>query len=431
MNQFISEELKTPVAGVYDVIVVGGGPAGVGAALAAARNGASTLIIERFSCLGGMWTSGLVNPLFDFANKGGIVQEIVDLINEAGMNDCSDYTYYTFDMEYMKLILDRLMKQAGVDILFHSFFASPIMDGDLIRGIVIENKGGRQAYLAQRVIDCTGDGDVAARAGAPYKYGRDSDHATQPMTLMFKISNMDYIQRYADNPLGNDLYWLMKRAVEKEGLTDYEFNFKNPCLLKLPGQRTGVLQMTHMRGFDATDPRSLTDAEIEGRERVHEAITFFKKYLQPFEHVQLDQTAAMIGVRESRRIMGEYEITLEDMLAGAKFADGFATCCFNVDIHQPDGVSQEDSKRLYPIKPYQLPYRALVPLKVDNLLVAGRCISGTYEAHASYRVTGDCVAMGQAAGTAAALSIHENLLPRQLDGAKVVGRMVEQGARVE
>lgn len=430
MNRYLTESLNTPILGEYDVIVVGGGPAGIGAALAAARNGASTLIIERFSCLGGMWTSGLVNPLFDYENKGGIVQEIVDLINDAHMNECSDHTYYTFDMEYMKLILDRLMKQAGIDVLFHSFFALPVVENGVIRGITVENKGGREAYLAKRVIDCTGDGDVAARAGAPFRIGRESDNATQPMTLMFKISNMDYIQRYATSDHGNDLYFLMKRALELNGVKDYEFNFVRPCLLKLPGYRTGVMQMTHMRGFDATDPRSLSAAETEGRERVNDAMVFFKRYLPQFEEARLEQTATMIGVRESRRITGEYELTLDDMLAGRRFDDGFATCCFGVDIHQPDGVSQEETGSKYAIRPYQLPYRSLVPLGVENLLVAGRCISGSYEAHASYRVTGDCVAMGQAAGTAAAMSVKERRTPREMDGKRIASVMQEQGAKL-
>ena len=427
MERMIEEKLSTRIDGEYDVIVVGGGPAGVGAALAAARNGAKTLVIEHFSCLGGMWTSGLVNPLFDYANKGGIVQEIVDKINEAQMNDHSG-NMYTFDMEYMKLVLDRLMRGADVDVLFHTNFASPVLDGDRIIGVTVENKGGRSAYLGKRIIDCTGDGDVAARAGAPYTVGRPQDSACQPMTLMFKISQMDYVQRYP-NPLkeNTDLYWVMKHGLEADGITDYEFNFERPCLLKLPGLHTGVLQMTHMRGYSGTDPRDLSKAEMEGRERVWEAIDFFKAHCPEFKTVQLDQTAAMIGIRESRHIQGEYCLTLEDMQAGRKFEDGFATCCFGVDIHQPDGKSQE---KAIPIRPYQLSYRCLVPLKVENLLVAGRCISGSYEAHASYRVTGDCVAMGQAAGTAAALSIREDVTPRQMDGRKVARTMEAQGARL-
>lgn len=422
---YVTETLETKIAGEYDVIVVGGGPAGTGAALAAARHGKKTLVIERFSCMGGMWTSGLVNPLFDYEGKGGIVEELVQDIDAAGMSSRSGYRYYTFDMEFMKLLIDRKMRQAGVDVLFHTYFALPILSDGAVTGVVVENKGGRMAFLGRRIVDCTGDGDVAARAGAPFHYGRAGDHAVQPMTLMFKISNMEFVQQYP-YPGGNDLYQLMKRAVEHDKL-DYEFNFVNPCLLRLPGRQTGVLQMTHMRGLSAIDPWELSAAEMEGRERVDDAMRFFKSHLQQFANVQLDQTAAMIGVRESRRIEGEYELTLEDMEAGRTFDDGFATCRFGVDIHQPDGKSQEENRK-YKIKPYQIPYRCLVPLCVENLLVAGRCISGSYEAHASYRVTGDCVAMGQAAGTAAALSLDAAVTPRALDGREVVGAMVADGA---
>ncbi len=422
---YVTEILETRIAGAYDVIVVGGGPAGTGAALAAARHGKKTLVIERFSCMGGMWTSGLVNPLFDYEGKGGIVEELVRDIDAAGMSARSGYRYYTFDMEFMKLLIDRKMRQAGVDVLFHTYFALPILSDGAVTGVIVENKGGRMAFLGERVIDCTGDGDVAARAGAPWSYGRDGDHAVQPMTLMFKISNMEFVQQYP-YPGGNDLYQLMKRAVEHDNL-NYEFNFVNPCLLRLPGRQTGVLQMTHMRGLSAIDPWNLSAAEMEGRERVDDAMRFFKSHLQQFANVQLDQTAATIGVRESRRITGEYEMTLADMEIGRTFRDGFTTCRFGVDIHQPDGKSQEENRK-YQIKPYQIPYRCLVPLSVQNLLVAGRCISGSYEAHASYRVTGDCVAMGQAAGTAAALSLDATVAPRALDGKHVVDAMIEDGA---
>lgn len=425
---FISENRKTPVLGEYDVIVVGGGPAGFGAAVASARGGAKTLLIEKFGCLGGMWTSGLVNPLFDYENKGGIVQELVDEINAMGMNSSSG-RMYTFDFETMKLLLDRMVLKAGADILLHTFFADAIVEDNKVCGVIVENKGGRAAYKANIVIDCTGDGDVAARAGAPWKMGRDSDGKWQPMTLMFKIGNLDYVQNY-DYPYGNrnELFDLMLRAVKREGLNDYQFNFTRPCLLRLPGQHVGVMQMVHVRGRSGIDPVDLTKAEIEGRELVHEAMSFFKKYLPEFQHAQLEQTASMIGIRETRRIMGLYEITIDDMLAGRRFEDGFCICAFGVDIHQPDGHGQEDGKS-YPIKPYHIPYRSLVPQKVKNLLVAGRCISGSFEAHASYRVTGDCVAMGQAAGTAAALCLERSTSPEALDGKLVVKKMVADGAR--
>jgi hypothetical protein len=435
MNYY-NEERKTPILGEYDVIVAGGGPAGFGAAVAAGRSGAKTLLIERFNCLGGMWTSGLVNPLFDYENKGGIVQELVDRINSLGMNTLSGPEMYTFDFETMKLLLDRMVLGAGVKMLLHTFIVDVVMEGDTICGVIVENKGGRGVYKAKIVIDCTGDGDVAARAGAPWNMGRPEDGKTQPMTLMFKIGNLDYVQTYP-NPIrpkeygtgsGTELFDLMDISIKQKGVKDYEWNFIQPCILRLPGQHIGVMQMTHMRGKSGLDPNELTEAEIEGRERVATAMADLKKYLQGFEHSQLEQTAAMIGVRETRRIKGLYELTQEDLGKGARFDDGFCICHFGVDIHQPDKNSQEND-RVFHMKPYHIPYRSLVPLKVKNLLVAGRCISGDFIAHASYRVTGDCAAMGQAAGTAAGLCLEDKKAPHELDGKLVVKKMVADGAK--
>ena len=434
--EYFNEERKTPIAGFYDVIVAGGGPSGVAAAIAAGRSGKKTLLLERQNCLGGMWTSGLVNPLFDFENKGGIIQEIVDRINETGMHTMSGPWYYTFDFETMKLVLDRLVLGAGVDILFHTWFADVIMEGDTITGVIVENKSGRSAYKAKIVIDCTGDGDVAARAGAQFALGRPEDGLTQPMTLMFKIGNLDYVQTYP-NPFrskecgsgsGTELYDIMEFSMKQKGVTGYEWNFIQPCLLRLPGQHLGVMMMTHMRKKLGINAVELSAAEIEGRERVAKAMTDLKKYLEGFEHSHLLQTGSMIGVRETRRIKGFYELTFKDMEQGARFDDGFCIVTFGVDIHQPDKNSQEGVIP-FKMKPYHIPYRCLVPVKIKNLLTAGRCISGDFYAHSSYRVTGDCAAMGQAAGTAAGLCLDEKKAPHELDGKRVVDKMVAAGAK--
>ena len=426
----IQETLETPVIDEYDVIVVGGGPAGVGAALGAARQGAKTLLIEQYAFLGGMWTAGMVIPIWDWENKGGIMQEIVDGLME------EKHTAYSgpllgFDIEAMKLLLDQMMLNSNVALLFHTWFSAPIMQNNTICGVIVENKSGRQAYGAKCVIDCTGDGDVAARAGAPFKVGREKDGATQPMSLMFKMGEMDYVQAmdYSAGPLKTtDLFFHMEHAAQAAGLNNYAFNFDRPYILSLPTPHQGIAEMTHVRNKSGINAQELSEAEVEGRALVHEAMDYFTKYMPQFRHAILEQTAPCIGVRETSRIMGEYELTLDDILEGRMHEDGICTCAFSIDIHQPDGLSQEGYE--YHTKPYHIPYRSLVPLKVENLLVAGRCISGSYEAHASYRVTGDCVAMGQAAGIAAAIAVKNTIPPRNIDTRDLIQLLRNQGVNI-
>ncbi len=430
MTMQIKENLDTPVVSTHDVIVVGGGPAGVGAALAAARGGSNTLLVESYGFLGGMWTMGMVNPIFDYENKGGICQEIHDRIEAAGMGVRNGPDIWNFDVESMKRLLDQMAREAGVHLLYHTAFSRPVLTDDAVQGIIVENKGGRSAYLAKVVIDCTGDGDIAMRAGAPYGVGRDKDGKAQPMTLMFRMSNVGYTQDYYRfrHYEENELIGKIDDALARAGIANYPFNYRRPCILKVPGCHTALCQVTHIRGRCAIDPADLTEAEIEGRQLVEEFFHLLKSYVPGFECAQLDTTGPHIGIRESRHINGEYYLTLDDVRNHRRFEDGICTSTFWVDIHQPDGDNQEKQHNETLQTNFQIPYRCLIPLKVDGLLMAGRCISGSHEAHASFRVTGDCVAMGQAAGTAAALCVKSGLMPRALDGRAVVAQMIRDGA---
>jgi hypothetical protein len=427
----IRETLNTPIRGKYQVIVVGGGPAGIAAALSAARHGASVLLVECYGFLGGMWTAGMVNPLFDYENKGGICQELVDAIERAGMGVRNGPDIWNFDIETMKRLLEDLLRGAGVTLLYHTWFAEVVMEGASVQGIIVENKGGRAAYLASIVIDCTGDGDVASRAGAPFEIG-NQDGMTQPMTMMMRISNCDYIQDYYKYPhhSGNELMEKLDAAFERSGQGDIRLNYRRPCVLQIPGIHQALIQTTHIRGKLAIDPFDLTEAEIEGRRLAAEFLDLLKTWLPQFTHAHLDSTGPHIGIRESRRIMGEYILTIEDIQEQRRFSDGITTVRFWVDIHQPDGDDQNIQNNNTLHTNYQIPYRCLVPLKVENLLVAGRCISGSFEAHASYRVTGNCVAMGQAAGSAAVICVEEDCMPRTLAGERVARRMEEDGAKI-
>ena len=249
---------------------------------------------------------------------------------------------------------------------------------------------------------------------------------------MFKIGEMDYVQSMDYSPVPTattELFYHMEHAAAAAGLKDYRFDFDRPYILALPTPHQGIAEMTHIREKDATDAFDLTKAELQGRELVDDAMRFFKNYMPQFRHAHLDQTAHAIGIRESRRIKGRYVLSLDDILNGRRQLDGICVCAFAIDIHQPDGISQEGMELA--AKPYSIPFRALVPLGLENLLVAGRCISGTYEAHASYRVTGDCVAMGQAAGTAAALAAQKEISVSQIDPDQLRAALAKNNVMVD
>ena len=413
MKHITERERQTPIVADVDVLVAGGGPAGVGAALSAARAGARTLLVERYGCLGGMWTTGLLNPLFDHANKGGIARELVTALKQrdAWRDDPVRPGFLTcFDIEAMKLLLDELTVGAGVDVLFHTWVADAIVGGSELQGVLIENKSGRGAILAKAVIDCTGDGDVAARAGAPFEQGRPDDGLTQPLTLMFRLSGCQFLQENSGH-----LHRLMQQAARELGVELPPF--RRPWIIPLPNTGDAVVQAVHVYQVDATDARQLSAACVAARKEASLLCRVFRQ-IPELRDARLVATAEQIGIRETRRVMGDYVVTLDDMVAGRRHPDGICTATFNVDIH-PIKPADGDHARTPRIKPYHIPYRSLVPRRIDGLLMAGRCISGTHEAHASYRVTGDCTAMGEAAGLAAARCAAEGIAPRRLDGARL------------
>lgn len=390
--QYITEMLHTPISGSYDVIVCGGGPSGVGAAVTSARKGLKTLLIERYGFLGGMWTAALVNPFFDTEHKDGLVREIVDELKGAGAFGA--FRDITFDYETLKQLLDRKVREAGADILFHTYISKPYMEDGRVSGIVVENKGGRQCFQAKVVIDCTGDGDVAAAAGAAFIYGDGAGRA-QDMTTMFLLGNVSYLQ---EEP--QELYHMMKKACD-ENDTGYNIDFDKPYVIKLPIGNYAVVQLVHIRGVNALDPFALSKAETDGRQKASEAFRLFKKYIPEFKNADLIMTAPQIGIRETRHIVGEEMLTGKDIYnGGCDGQRGDFSVYFNVDIH--NGEEQE----VKAVQPYRIPYGCLRPKGIKGLLVAGRCISADYEAHASFRVTGNCVAIGEMAATLAYQEIN-------------------------
>ena len=398
---YISETLSTPVKGQYDVVVVGAGPAGCGAALALGRSGLKTLLIEKFNCLGGAWATGFMNPFFDFEHKNGIVYELVSELGEKGQ--FGGFWNKSFNYEYMKFILEQKMLEAGVEVLYNTNFSRALIEGKRVYGIVAENIGGRFAVLAKTVVDCTGDGNVAANAGCPFELGVDGDYKEcQAMTLMFLVGNIP--EKYRD---GLMIYEKLAAVYEKGGK---EIPFKVPYLIPVPHSHFGVVQFTHMYEYDPLDAGALTAATMEGRQQLIDAFEFLTKYDEEFKDLELISSASVLGVRESRRIIGEYTITEDDILNGAKFDDAVAYVTFGADLHTKSNKGQ----RCFGVQPYHIPMRSLIPKDYEGIIVAGRCISGSREAMASYRVTGNCAQMGENAGYYIAESIKKNIPIREV-----------------
>lgn len=381
----INETLSTPVLGEYDAVVVGAGPAGCGAALALGRAGMKTLLIEKFNCPGGAWTTGFMNPFFDFEQKTGIVGELVSELKEIGQ--FGGFWDKSFHYEYMKLILEQKLKKANVEVLYNTTFSRTLVEDKRVSGIVAENIGGRFAALAKYTVDATGDGNVAASAGCPFDLGVDGDYREcQAMTLMFLVGNIP--EQYKS---GLMIYEKLNAVYEKAGK---QIPFKVPYLIPVPNSHFGVVQFTHMYEYDPLNAKALTEATMEGRQQLIDAFEFLTKYDEEFRDLELITSSSVLGVRESRRIVGEYCITQEDILNGARFDDAVAYVTFGADLHTKSNKGQH----CFAVRPYHIPMRALIPKDYRGIVVAGRCISGAREAMASYRVTGNCAQMGENAG---------------------------------
>ena len=392
----INENLTTKVLGEYDAVVVGAGPAGCGAALALGRAGMKTLLIEKFNCLGGAWTTGFMNPFFDCHSKTGIVHELVEELKSAG--HFGGFWDISFNYEYMKFFLEKKLQEANVEILYNTTFSRTLIDEKRVYGIVAENIEGRFAVLAKTVFDCTGDGNVAASAGCPFELGVDGDYKEcQAMTLMFLVGNIP--EKYKD---GLMIYEKLNAVYEKGGK---QIPFRVPYLIPVPNSHFGVIQFTHMYEYDPLNAKALTRATMEGRQQLIDAFEFLTKYDEEFKDLELITSSSVLGVRESRRILGEYRMSTDDILTGASFDDAVAYVTFGADLHTKSNKGQN----CFQVQPYQIPLRALIPQGYKGIVVAGRCISGSREAMASYRVTGNCAQMGENAGYYVAEAIKQNV----------------------
>ncbi len=407
MLNSVTQTLEIPVRNTCDVLVVGAGPAGMGAALTAARKGARVTLVEYGGKLGGMWTLGLLSPFFDNHNKPGINQELREKLTER--HAWGGLWEMTYDPSQMTLLLNQLAIEAKLDVLLYTTACEPYLEDNTIRGVFVQNKSGKQLILAKVVIDCTGDGDIAARAGCPFEVGRPTDGAFQPMTMMFKIGGLR--EEYPRDAT-IDWYSLLqyRHRNDPETLIN-DVPFDKPCIIKLPGPGgQALVQWTHIRFLKGYDGDEFSRATQLAMSQVEKAMHYFQQIRDLIGDVYLLELPAVIGVRESRRITGEYIITDEDVTKGFHPIDGICDVHFTVDIHEPAKAAQTNLRNAG----FDIPFRSLVPLKVENLLTAGRCISGSFVAHAAYRVTGDCLMMGEAAGAKACEAINRNITVREL-----------------
>lgn len=439
----------------YDVLVVGGGNAGCAAAIAAARTGARVMLVERYGFLGGTATASMVGPWMTFHSGddrivGGIAQEIVERLVARGgspghIRDASDYvpTITPFDPEMHKALLFEMMRESGVALLLHAWFLDAVMSGERVAGGRFATVGGTREIRAKRTIDATADAYVAASAGVPTQQG-DARGRVQPASLMFRLSHVDrdalaqYVRRNPEQMRSSlkahertpealtavaGLYELWQAARERG---DVSVPRELVSLFATPYDDEVTVNMTRVVDVDPLDPDDLTHAEIEARAQVMQLLAFFRRDVPGFANARIAATATQIGVRESRRIAGEYTLTADDVLHARAFPDAVARSAYPIDIHNPSS-SGTTTHRPPAGGSYEIPYRCLVPLNVDDLLVAGRCISTTHEALASTRLTPTVMTLGQAAGTAAALSLHAGVGPRELDPERLRARLIADG----
>lgn len=461
-DRYLEASRQLPLLGSCDVLVVGGGSAGSAAAIAAARQGVHTILLEQNGCLGGTSTAALVTPMManhleaEPLNQGLYLEVLHALLQSGDADIYKDGNAGWFNPEMLKLLLERLAVEAGVELWFHCTLSDAIVEDGELRGVIIESKSGRGWLRCQRAVDASGDADLAAFAGVPIISGRSDDPEqagpNQPMALRFMLGHVDLraameffeslgdfdwteSTRNPEIPLWTtactwDADWplkpLFRRAVEQGELDPEDAAYFQ--IFTVPG-RPGEVAFNCPRvddALDALDFRQRNRVQIEGKQRIERLWRFCQTYLPGFEKSYIVSIAPMIGVRESRRIVGEYVLSAEDFFAARKFEDAIARNNYPIDIH-----ARDDKGGLHHMKAgdyHDIPYRSLVPLKVEHLLVAGRCLSADFSAQGAVRIIPNCYAMGQAAGVASALSLQQQCRPRELPVSALIQALKQADA---
>lgn len=453
-NDYFEEPGRNiPIRSRVDILVVGGGPAGIIAALAAADDGMKVALIENRSFLGGNMTIGL--PILGFLGQKknqiikGLPQKFIDRL--AARDAASEHRPCPLHMsitlvepEAVKAVAFDMLKEKEVEMYLYTSFADVIMEKNQLKGVIIESKSGREVIFAKTVIDCTGDADVAYRAGVPCEQGNEQG-GVQPPTLMFSMANVDteklrmsiaqeprtYLTDFIPNEyFGQNRQFIVVglRSLIQKARED-GFSLPTDRTIVITGLKQGEawINMTRVNGVDGTDPASLTEGEYQARKQIEDIIKYLNAYVPGFEDAFLARTAPFLGIRETRRIVGAYVMTRDDILSCRQFEDGIAVASYPLDIHHPVGG---DCTLEWSGDCYDIPYRSLLPLHVENLLVAGRSISTTHEAMSAIRVMAPCMAMGEAAGRAAKIAVKESIRPSQVDVVNLRKELLAEGAYI-
>lgn len=429
------QQRKTPVADSYDVIVCGGGPAGIIAAVAAARNGAKTLLIERYGFVGGMATAALVTPVSEFYKNG---KRIIDgmpyeLMERAGRLGGADITFesgnYPIDDEVFKLAAQRMLLESGVTLLYHSFFAGCITTDGHISHVIVQNKAGRVAYRGKVFVDCTGDADVVRAAG--YKAVKEA--TLQPATLWFQLSGVD-TKALEEQGLFNDAvndqlpvsHRIRNRLSELNRKGEMPL-FGGPWISK--GFNEGTVSINLLReATDASFPEQFTKTECSLRDKLFRVVEVMRENFPEFRNCRILKSGVQTGVRETYHIVGMYQLTADDVINPKPFPDTIAKGAHVIDIHKPDSTDQE---LVVLEQEYNIPYGIMVPYNSKNIITAGRTVCADEAAFGTVRVMAVCMAMGQAAGTAAAIAVQKDLAMSKMDIPLLVKTLKDQGAVID
>ncbi|WP_366291374.1 FAD-dependent oxidoreductase [Paenibacillus sp. AN1007] len=439
-----------------DVVIIGGGPAGIAAAIAAGRQGARVVLVERYGFVGGMSTAAMVYPWMTFHTEQGeqvirgIAQEIVDRLQTCGgspghLRDTVGFVHSVtpYDPAVYQVVAAEMLQEAGVRLLLHSFVDGVIAVDGRVEAVRVTNKSGQLEIQAEVFVDASGDADAAYLAGAAVAKGREADSQSQPMTMKFRMRGVDlgrvkqYMQAHPDEFYEKTPFAELD-TIPLTGVSGFYSHWKRAAV---PIQRDQVLfftgpaedevliNCTRVQGYDATNAVDLTTAEQEGRKQVLMIAEFLRRDVPGFERASISAVAPQIGIRESRRIIGYYALTQEDVVAGRSFEDVIARSGYPIDIHDPSGQGVT-AAFIKGDGAYDIPYRCLVSRNICNLLAAGRCISTTHEAHATTRLTPSCMATGEAAGTAAALAVKLKLDPEKLPVPLLQAELRRNGAAI-